>query len=348
MDWKTDTANIIYTSNDGYAGHLAASLYSLLDNNRNIRNMDIYVLSVGMCGEFQRRLSVVAEKFHRSLHVVELGNLRQRFDYDIDTRGFDISAMGRLFAPQVLPETVRKALYLDCDTIVCGSVRALYETDLGGRLVGMVMEPTVYQEMKESIGLGKDEPYYNSGVLLMDLEQWREQEVLGHLLEFYKNHQGSLFACDQDTINGALKGRIHTLPVKYNYFTNYRYFRYSTLFRMCRSYGEIGEEAYREAARSPVVIHYLGDERPWIAGNHNHFRNMYEHYLSLTPWKGEPKQKGKELYMHMWWVYNHLTYVCPFFRMQVSRLLGMRMVDRRRKARPDGEGIQNKGTVWTK
>ena len=37
MEWNEETANIIYASNDGYAGHLAASMYSLLDNNRNIR-----------------------------------------------------------------------------------------------------------------------------------------------------------------------------------------------------------------------------------------------------------------------------------------------------------------------
>ena len=53
---------------------------------------------------------------------MELGNLKERFPYKIDTRGFDISAMGRLFAPKVLPESVERALYLDCDTIVCGSI----------------------------------------------------------------------------------------------------------------------------------------------------------------------------------------------------------------------------------
>lgn len=334
MDWNTETVNIIYASNDGYAQHLAASLYSLLDNSRNIRNMDIYVLSVGMCGNFQERLGAIADKFHRRLCVIELGELRDRFDYDIDTRGFDISAMARLFAPQVLPLTVKKALYLDCDTIVCGSIRPLYETRLGDNLVGMVMEPTVYKEMKDSLSMGKDEPYYNSGVLLMALEQWRDQDVLGRLLDYYKSHEGRLFACDQDTLNGALRGRILTLPVKYNYFTNYRYFRYSTLCAMCRAYEKTGEDAYREAGRSPVIVHFLGDERPWIAGNHNHFRRLYEHYLGLTPWKGAPKQKGKELYMQMWWAFNRLTWICPPFRRWVSRGLGMKMVDaRRRQAR---------------
>ena len=182
MDWNTETVNIIYASNDGYAGHLAASLYSLLDNNRNIPRMDIYILSVGMSEAYLERLADVAGAFCRGLHVAELGNLRERFDYEVDTRGFDISAMGRLFAPKVLPDCVRKALYLDCDTIVNGSIRPLYEAELGSHLVGMVMEPTVYREMKDSIGMERDEPYYNSGVLLMDLEAWRDQDVLGQLL----------------------------------------------------------------------------------------------------------------------------------------------------------------------
>ena len=262
MDWNTETVNIIYASNDGYAGHLAASLYSLLDHNRNIPRMDIYILSVGMSKGCLERLASVAGEFCRSLHVAELGNLRERFDYEVDTRGFDISAMGRLFAPAVLPEYVRKALYLDCDTIVNGSIRPLYGTELGNHLLGMVMEPTVYREMKESIGMGKDEPYYNSGVLLMDLEAWRDQDVLGQLLEFYKSHQGSLFACDQDTINGALRGRIMTLPVRYNYFTNYRYFRYRTLVSMCRAYREVGEDGYRQAGMSPVTSIIWGMRGP--------------------------------------------------------------------------------------
>lgn len=331
MEWNTESANIIYASNDGYAGHLAASLYSLLDHNRGIPHMDIYILSVGMSPEYQNRLKLVAGRFHRPLYVAELGNLRERFDYEIDTRGFDISAMGRLFAPQALPEKVDRALYLDCDTIVNGSIRPLYETDLGDCLVGMVMEPTVYREMKETIGMEKDEPYYNSGVLLMDLGKWRRQNVLKQLLDYYRSHEGRLFACDQDTINGALRGRIKTLPVRYNYFTNYRYFRFSTLVSMCGAYRETGEEAFRLAGRAPVIIHYLGDERPWIAGNHNHFRKLYRYYLDKTPWKGAPEQEGKRLYMHMWWVFNHVSYLCPPFRLWISRRLGMRLADSRRK-----------------
>ena len=44
MNWNQERVNIIYASNDGYACHLAASLVSLLENNRQIPNLDVYVL----------------------------------------------------------------------------------------------------------------------------------------------------------------------------------------------------------------------------------------------------------------------------------------------------------------
>ena len=238
--------------------------------------------------------------------------------------------MGRLFAPKVLPESVERALYLDCDTIVCGSIEPLYETELGECLAGMVMEPTVYQEMKETIGMKPEDAYFNSGVILMDLARWRAEDVLKKLLDFYGAHAGSLFACDQDTINGALRGKICSLTPKYNFFTNYRYFRYQTLKKLCAAYEEVGEQAFYEAKRAPVVIHYLGDERPWIRGNHNHYKKYYKKYLTRTPWKDMPLTEGKFLYMQLWWCFNQMTRLCPALRLAISRRLGMRVIDARK------------------
>ena len=103
----------------------------------------------------------------------------------------------------------------------------------------------------------------------MNLKGWREEKVSEKLLGYYAGKGGNLFACDQDTINGALRGRIMTLPPRYNFFTNYRYFRYETLAGLNASYEAVGKQEFEMARRHPVVIHYAGDERPWIAGNRN-------------------------------------------------------------------------------
>ena len=311
--------NIIYASNDGYACHLGASLYSLLDNNRSIPRLEIYVLSVGMSRRFENRLKAIGARFGRQVHMAEMGELRKRFPYEVDTRGFDISAMARLFAPEVLPASVDRALYLDCDTVVIRRLKNMWEIDLDGNIAGAVQEPTIYPEVKEDIGLKKADPYYNAGVLLIDLEKWRAEDTGRRLMEYYESRGGKLFANDQDAINHVLKGRIRSIMPIYNFFPNYRYFHYKDLVNRSEAYAQISKSELHRAKHHPVIIHYMGDERPWKAGNLNHYRRAYEIYLEKTPWKGAAKEKGQELYMLAYHAMDYATFLCPPVRRMISR-----------------------------
>ena len=110
--------NVVYASNDGYARHLGTSLYSLLDKNRDFEEIAVYVLTLGLSDENQERLREIAEYFGRRLFFLNLDDLRERIGYEVDTGGFDISIMLRLVMGDILPETLERVLYLDCDTVV--------------------------------------------------------------------------------------------------------------------------------------------------------------------------------------------------------------------------------------
>ena len=303
--------NIVYASNENYVKHMAASMASVFEQNKKEKRLVVYVLSMGIKMDSREKLESVANRYDREMKWIEFDNIRDYFDFRVHTRGFDISAMGRLFVGRLLPENIRRVLYLDCDTVAVQPFGRLWRMDLKGKLVGAVMEPTIYREVKQDIGLGDQDPYVNSGVLLIDLKRWRQQDAEGRLLAFYKGRGGSLFACDQDTINGALKGEIFYLPPKYNFFTNYRYFSYRELIRYSKTYELAGKAAFKAAKRCPVLIHYMGDERPWIRGNRNHYRKYYEQALALTPWAGEEREKGKEGYMLAYHLMDYVTVICP-------------------------------------
>lgn len=323
--------NILYASNDGFARHLGTSMYSLFDKNKDAKEITVYVLSLGLSEENRGKLQVIADQFGRNLVILEMGDIRERFDFDVDTGGYDISIMGRLFMGEMLPETVDRVLYLDCDTVVVRSLKRMWKENLGDAVFGAVMEPTIYTAVKESIGLGEEDGYYNSGMLLVDLKRWREEHVQEKLLAFLKEKGGALFASDQDLLNGALKGQIHTLMPKFNFFPNYRYFSYKTLVDHAPSYKAVSREEFREAKKHPVIIHYMGDERPWIQGNLNHYRLAYERYLAKTPWAGTPKEKGKEIYMLIYHAMDYATAICPEIRWYISRKFGMKAVMSRKK-----------------
>ena len=74
----------------------------------------------------------------------------------------------------------------------------------------------------------------------------------------------------------------------------------------------------------------MGDERPWIAGNLNHYRKAYEFYLDKTPWAKTPKEKGKELYMLAYHILDYVTVLWPEIRWLVSKKFGMKAVEARR------------------
>lgn len=336
--------NIVYASNENYVKHMAASMISIFQQNRREKRLVVYVLSIGIKMESRERLEAMADTYHREIRWIELENIRSLFPFGVDTRGFDISAMGRLFVGRLLPENIQRVLYLDCDTVAARPLGKLWRTDLKGKLVGAVMEPTIYRVVKEEIGLGEQDPYINSGVLLIDLKRWRRQGAEEKLLGFFGGRGGSLFACDQDTINGALKGEILFLPPKYNFFTNYRYFSYRELMRYSKTYGMVGKAAFKAAKQCPVIIHYMGDERPWIAGNRNHYRKYYEQALALTPWAGEEKEKGKEWYMLAYHLMDYVTVICPPIRRMVSQKLGMKVIEARKGKQPEGECTEYKGS----
>ena len=311
---------------------------SLFDKNRDMKQITVYVLSLGLSEENREKLQTIAEAYGRELVILELGDIRKRFDFEVDTGGYDISIMGRLFMGEMLPESVKRVLYLDCDTVVVRSLKKMWKEDLGDAVLGAVMEPTIYEAVKESIDLGKDDGYYNSGMLLVDLERWRKENVQEKLMSFLKEKGGALFASDQDLLNGALKGKIHTLMPEWNFFPNYRYFSYKTLVEHSSAYGAVSKEALKHAKKHPAIIHYMGDERPWIRGNLNHYRRAYEKYLAMTPWAGTPKETGKERYMLLYHAMDYVTAVCPEIRWYISKKFGMKAVMSRKKNTEEKKG----------
>lgn len=322
--------DVVYSSNENYVRHLAVSMYSLMDRNQAAEGIRVFILSSGITSESRERLFQIAEHFGREIVWIPIGDLREKFPYEVDTGGFDISAMGRLFVGTALPDEVERVLYLDCDTVVLDSLRQLWDTDLKGRLLGAVMEPTIYRQVKERIGLGEKDPYFNSGVLLIDVKKWRKEGAEKALLDFFGFLGGKTFACDQDTLNGAFRGKIRPLHPRYNFFSNYRYFHYRDLVEQSPSYSAVSSKMFQQARRHPAVIHFAGDERPWKAGNLCHYRQIYNHYLTLTPWKGTPEEEGQRLYLLAYHAMDYLTWLCPPARRLISRKFGMQVVENRK------------------
>jgi lipopolysaccharide biosynthesis glycosyltransferase len=152
-----------------------------------------------------------------------------------------------------------RVLYLDVDTVVVGDLAPLLGLDLRGRAVAAVKDfhtPVVSARDGladwRSLGLPSDAPFFNSGVLLIDLERWREDDVerasIRHMRRYHR-----LDGNDQHALNAALAGRWRELSPMWN-ATRY-------WFKPERRPGRFAGILWQ--AR---VVHYVGPHKPWVAG----------------------------------------------------------------------------------
>ena len=309
--------NIAYILDNNFIPPAAVSACSLCENNRAVPDIHFYVLSLGISPENLEKLegmitSYETEGTSRSLSVIPLGSMEQYFDFSFTVEGWSSIVLARLLLDRFLPETVHRVLYLDGDTLGRGSLQELFCTDMGESSLAAAIEPTCSHKRKEALDL-KGLPYYNAGVLLIDMDNWRAKNTGRRIIAYYRDRGGKLFANDQDAMNGCEKGNIRRISCGYNYHNTYDIYSYRLMEKNC-DYDIPSREEMEEVKKNPTIVHFLGEERPWRAGNKNRFRKEYEACLAKTPWRDTPQEKGWEGYFFCWNLFNRIMRPFPMLR----------------------------------
>jgi lipopolysaccharide biosynthesis glycosyltransferase len=191
----------------------------------------------------------------------------------------------RIFLPELLPDLDR-ILYLDADTFVTGRLDELWETPLEGAplaAVPNVVEPAMRSHIA-GLGLGTGPAsFFNSGVLLLNLEVMRADHSIEAVLRTARDLEGRLVWPDQDALNVAFANR--WLPLHPRWNAQNSYWTWSTWA------GEVvGDDALREATEDPAIRHFEGPtiNKPWHYLCAHPWRGEYRRVLATTPWAGTP------------------------------------------------------------
>lgn len=182
----------------------------------------------------------------------------------------------RLLAGQMLPESLTRVLYLDPDILVINPLRELWETDMQGNMFAAAAHTgkTELANNVNRIRLGTDHDYYNSGVLLIDIERCRSEVAPDELFAFVREHRRELVMPDQDLLNAVYGDSILPLDdALWNYdarnFNNY----------MLRSAGEQDMDWVME---NTAILHFCGKAKPWKPNYIYRFGVLYRHYERLA------------------------------------------------------------------
>ena len=185
-------------------------------------------------------------------------------------------------AARLLPHEVSKAIYLDCDIIVAGSLEPMWDTDLEGKAIAGVKDGWMTFENNSYDHLHYDRKYgyFNAGVVMLNLDYWRQIDIGTRLLDFIRSNRDNLPYMDQDALNGVLHEKKVWLPERYNLQTKNLHKAYWTDFP------DHYQNTLMQELPKAVIIHYCGKHKPWnylYSGGPYH--SLWEHYRHLSPYK---------------------------------------------------------------
>lgn len=199
-------------------------------------------------------------------------------DFPVGDAYINLTTYFRLVIQDKLPD-IDKVIYLDCDTIVNGSLKELWNTEMGDYAVAGVRDRVndsirLYNRLRYPMHDG----YVNAGVLLINLKKWREFHVFDRAKEIAKAMPEALKNHDQDIINILFHDNKLMLPFRYNLLEYYLYVE-EWLFLDRKYYPEI-----IDACKNPAIIHFCMPQKPWHYECINPFKDLYYKYRKMTPW----------------------------------------------------------------
>ena len=265
------TVHVVVSCDANYVRHLAVLLLSLAEHHPP-EALQVHFLAPPGLDEAARltaALGVHAACF--TCHVVDAGRVAALKTYDDNT----VAAYHRLLMAECLPAELDRVIYLDCDMIVRSSLMDLWNMDLDGHVVAAAADPA--WRRWEVLGLPVGAPYFNSGLMVVDLARWRAERVGAECLAFAAEHPGRLSYADQCALNWVLQGRWMRLDPVWNLQSYY----------LCRTVE--GELAYFDPvpaiAGRACVVHFNSPSRPWLYMDRHPFKAEYERYARQTPWR---------------------------------------------------------------
>jgi lipopolysaccharide biosynthesis glycosyltransferase len=207
---STTAAALVFAADDAYAMPLGVTLHSALTHLDSSCRPGIYVVDGGISDASRSRILKLVRAVRKDASVTWLPVPREPLaglpsGPDRTARASQ-AAYSRLLIPGLLPAQTRRAVYLDTDILVRGDISPLFDLDLGGAAVGATRDFLIHStddEMSGVRGQRAGQPYFNAGVMVIDVERWIRAQITERTLAVARSNSDQIWL-DQDALNAVI------------------------------------------------------------------------------------------------------------------------------------------------
>lgn len=263
----SDPVTVVCCGDEDFAAPTAVLMKSIIGHADPNRCYDILYLHNGLDADTAGMLCALGANLPNiSIRTCDIRPIFSENRLFTENRSdFSSMAYARLMIPEVLGADYRRALYLDGDMLAFQDVSALYDSDLEGRPLGSTSDFYYIAQanrrrdrervryIRQVVGVSDPEHYILSGMLLMDLQAFRQENLSETLMAAACSRNWRWH--DQDVLNRVLGGRIKLLDPKWDS---------CDIGQLAADLPNTLREPYRQALASPGIFHFAGSgAKPW-------------------------------------------------------------------------------------
>lgn len=270
--------NVVIVIDNQYAQYAAVMLTSMYENTRHSDRIVVYVIFHDLSEANQTQLINLVKGYKGKIVLIE-----EKGNFENFHEGAYVSkaAYLKINIPQYLPQSEKKALYLDGDIIVNLDIIQFDRIDLQDNYIAAVPDDNSF--LANELGVPV-ESYFNSGVILFNLQKWRDNNISNQVYQYVTSPYNKRNTCDQDALNFVLWDKWLKLDKKYNYLL-----------------------VNHTDVKEPIIFHFAARDKPWhvLYGGEN--KELFLRYEKKCNWHGYERQDMDLLLNHNIVIYGAST-----------------------------------------
>lgn len=294
------TIYIASSIDNNYAMSFASMIASVIDNLSPGHLLECFVMEDGVSDENKKRILASFDQKPVVFHWLHPD--KEKLIGMTPKRHYSLAASYKILIFNLLPDIIEKIIFLDADLIVLKDLTRLWHTDIGDKVCWAVQDMSIpYIDAKrgskefkryapyvetsipiinyEKFKINPLAKYFNSGVMLINVQKWREKKVEEQIIKFFINVQAQNEYPDQNGLNGILFDQWGELDPRWNRISHF--FRYPGYNK-----SPFSKEIFEQIKSDPYIIHFVSASKPWYWGNFPVGTKLFFKYLDKTCWKG--------------------------------------------------------------
>ena len=322
---KTTDPIVLCAADEKYVRPLAVMLHSAASQLSDGKHLYVVLFDGGISEESLMGLRESFADLPISVDILkpdlsEVGDL-------MTSHHITHTAYLRLMAARLIPDDIEKVIYLDSDVLVKDDLSKLWELDPQDNYCLAAVDIAVpyidanevvdtqsraakpyvmaYQPIQNwrELGLDGSANYFNSGVMVLNLKLWRDDNIEEQLFRCLRENSAYVWCWDQYALNVVFAGRWGQLEPRWN--QGGHVFEYPD-----ESCSPIDENDFVAMRDDPAIIHYTTMFKPWDYRPFHPLRETFYEQLDQTAWKdwrpeypGLQIRKAWDLKTYQWYRY---------------------------------------------